>query len=336
MGFNVSKISIWYNMSEINMLDIRTETYDKLKKRIYILNSFWEGRAHWDTVTTWLANFTGKVAPVEEEHLHALYILSQFMYFGSREIRVLLRSLYRDIYLLPLIQEVRSELGGDRDINNIKALLQVKLDETRFMGIGNPAESGVHLLYYFRQENSLKIGNFADVGQIFKRNSKERILRYDNITRYVFIDDFCGSGQTAIDYSADFLDELLSLGKGLVKIYYFCLFATKDGLDRVRTQSLFGDNCAAVFELDSSYKFLGTESRYKPNETCLSYELLDRMVREYGNLVYPYFPCGFSDSQCLIGFHHNTPDNTLPIIWQHKVHDCPVAWSPIFKRYPKL
>ena len=43
---------------------------------------------------------------------------------------------------------------------------------------------------------------------------------------------------------------------------------------------------------------------------------------------------GFEDSQLLLGFHHNIPDNTLPIMW----FDGPdrVPWKPIFRRYPKL
>ena len=40
----------------------------------------------------------------------------------------------------------------------------------------------------------------------------------------------------------------------------------------------------------------------------------------------------FRNGQLLIGFHHNVPDNTLPILW----FDSPNAdWRPIFRRYPK-
>ena len=39
---------------------------------------------------------------------------------------------------------------------------------------------------------------------------------------------------------------------------------------------------------------------------------------------------GYKDSQLLLGFTHNTPDNTLPIIWKEE------NWIPIFKRYSKI
>ena len=41
-------------------------------------------------------------------------------------------------------------------------------------------------------------------------------------------------------------------------------------------------------------------------------------------------PLGYNDCQMLLGFHHNTPNNTLPIFWREK------NWTPIFKRYAKL
>jgi len=37
--------------------------------------------------------------------------------------------------------------------------------------------------------------------------------------------------------------------------------------------------------------------------------------------------------QPLIGFHHNTPNNSLPIIWFDEPGGPP--WTPIFKRYSK-
>jgi len=59
------------------------------------------------------------------------------------------------------------------------------------------------------------------------------------------------------------------------------------------------------------------------------------MCRQYGEkLVGGPHSLGFDDSQLLIGFHHNTPDNTLPIIWFDEPGQA--SWKPIFRRYPKL
>ena len=56
-------------------------------------------------------------------------------------------------------------------------------------------------------------------------------------------------------------------------------------------------------------------------------------------LVSPYLECvakhralGFGNNQLLISMHHNTPDNTLPIIWFDEDKS---MWTPIFRRYNK-
>ena len=42
---------------------------------------------------------------------------------------------------------------------------------------------------------------------------------------------------------------------------------------------------------------------------------------------------GFGDCQLLLSLHHNTPNNTLPIIWYEEDDE---NWTPIFKRYNKV
>jgi hypothetical protein len=321
------------------------ETYEKLIERIMVLNDrVWEGRVPRAKIDQWLGNFTGRVADVDVERLHALFWLSQFMYFGSREIRVLLRSLYRDLYLCPMIQEVRSSLPPEADLATLRVAVKREVANTRFFGVGNPSESGVHLLYYFRQENRLDKSNFMDAVQIFARGTGEdgkerRELRKPDITRYVFLDDICGSGKTAIDYSGEILADLVSLNPD-ASVAYYSMFATVDGLKNVRNETLFGERCGAVYELDASYRCVSPASRYF---TTMEYPEIDpglacRIAKEYGEFI--GFPsqhaCGYSDSQMLMGFHHNTPDNTLPIIWADDTVHGGNKWFPAFRRYPKF
>lgn len=319
---------------------IMENTTDLLKKRITILNErAWEHRIDQDTIDRWLTNFDGHSGlPPDTERLHALYLLSQFMYFGNREIRVLLKSLYNNLFLTPLIQDIRKNLSNTRDLNLISNKLNDELKKTRFLGIGNPSESGVHLLYYFRQENGLSKNHFADNSQLIKRNPKtnENSLRYPEITRYIFVDDVCGSGETAIRYSNGFLKDILALNKD-VKIYYYCLFSTSDGMNSVRTASAFKENCGAVYELDKSYKSLNDDSRYfKSLPEGIDLGTAKKVALTYGELLCPGHALGFLDGQMLLGFTHNTPDNTLPIIWMDAENDAGISWIPIFKRYPKV
>lgn len=311
---------------------------DRLMQRILVLSDYaWERRIDEASVGRWLDNFdggSGHAVPVER--LHALYLLSQFLYFGVREIRVLLQSVYRDLFLIPLIQEVRSADGGTRDPARIEEGVRDAMLRTRFMGVGNPSESGVHLLYYFRQENGLGKNQFMDTARIFSGSGADRRVTDLYIDRYVFIDDVCGSGQTARDYSKDFLEELKA-AKRDVKLSYHCIFASADGLRNVRENSVFGDEAKAIFELDASYRCLSAESRYltiRPPE--INDDVLRTVALHYGGRVCPGHPGGWRDGQLLLGFSHNIPDNSLPVIWRDPGNGSPVPWTAALRRHMKV
>ncbi len=317
------------------------EVFEELRKRVIVLNArVWENRIDWDLVQRWLANFTGRTGKdVAEERLNALFLLAQFLYFGSVEIRVLLRAVYRDLFLVPAIQQVRSLYGGTRDAAIIRRGLISLQATTRFLGVGSPSESGVHLLYYFRQENRLHKGQFIDTAQILERASSSgsgRSLRYPGVTRYVFVDDVCGSGDTAQRYSRDFLEEVSHLDPS-ISFSYLAMFGRSDGLDSIRNHTVFGTNVAAVFELDETYRCLSPTSRYlRVVPPHIDPDTVRLLARVYGETLLPGHGGGFEDSQMLMGFHHNTPDNTLPIMWMDQENDSPIPWCAVFRRYPKI
>ena len=321
-----------------NLTDAQIALWDSLTTRILTLNErIWEHSVNGELVQAWLANFDGKtgIEPAVER-LHSLYLLSQFMYFGIREVRVLLKSMYRELFLLPLVGELKERAA---DLSEFKALLKRELEVTKFLGVGNPSESGVHLLYYFRQENQLSKDVFVDAARLYRTEEsngiRKRVPRFENVERYIFLDDLCGSGQTAIDYSQDFLPDLLAVNPN-IKVSYLSLFATSEGLNRVRNETVFGENCGAVYELDETYKWTDLSSRYHfelPAE--ISRPVLDLVAETYGTYLQPYYPFGYHASGLLLGFAHNTPDNTLPVIWMESLHDSAINWYPIFKRYPK-
>src|SRR6266542_267271 len=170
--------------------------YETLKQdlfdKIIVLNeTAWENNVERPKIDSWLKNFKNA-----KERIHALYLLSQFMYFGSRPVRNLLVSLYRDLYKYRKIQRIRKNNADSIDTVLINSIFEKQLKRTRFLGIGNPSESGPHLLYYFRQENRLPKNLFINTHEIFRRNRKGQTVRLKspNVYHYVFLDDFCGSG----------------------------------------------------------------------------------------------------------------------------------------------
>ncbi|MBN8891041.1 MAG: hypothetical protein J0H91_12205 [Rhodospirillales bacterium] len=316
------------------------QTWELLRVRITVLSErVWENRNQWPQVEAWLANFDGRAGfDPEVEQLHALFLLSQFLFIGSAETRVLLQAVYRDLFLIPLIQAIRDSLGGSRDRQIVERAVNQALAKTRFLGVGNPSESGVHLLYYFRQENRLAKSLFLDSAAVFtstldKDGKIVRSLAHPKIERYIFIDDVCGSGNTAAKYSDGIVAELLAL-KPDAKLHYLAMFATRKGIEKVRSTK-FGTDSAAVFELDDSYCSLSAGARILLDAPPhIDAATLEKVAISYGKLLWRACPGGWGNSQLLLGFHHNTPNNTLPIIWAEGDTSCP--WTPAFKRYAKL
>jgi hypothetical protein len=306
--------------------------YEKL---ITLNERLWNGRATRPAIDLWLENFADVGG---DERLQALYLLSQFIYFADREVRELLRALYRDLYRYPIIEELRRQNGDTTDAQFLDSEFQDELARTRFLGIGNPAESGTHLLYFFRQENRIARTRFASVPELFDRalNDPDVALADPTVTRIVFVDDFCGSGSQAITYSRGVLKVLrdVEARDGLhLRISYLVLVGMASGLQHVRDHTLF-DEAAAVFELDWTYKSLDPGSRHFENPVPgVTRERAREVAHRYGVVLSPDHPLGWEDGQLLLGFHHNVPDNTLPIIWWDE--DQP-PWRPIIRRYPKI
>lgn|GEM_PF-276232 len=321
------------------------DTFNALKLRITTLNvRSWEQKLQWSEVSRWLQNFDGKTGrSPDTEQLHALFLLSQFMYFGSREVRVLLKSLYKEMILVPFIQRARTSLGGTRDVNKIEPELKRQLSCTRILGIGSPAESGTHLLYFFRQENLLSKDQFLSAAEIIKAERDqdgqfERTIRYPDVTDYFFIDDVCGSGDTAKKFSENVLEEISFMAHPRkLNFHYYCMFATQDGINTIRKETIFGDNAAAIYELDDTFESLSATSRFlKNNPNDIDPDAVKDIALQYGDLLWPGLPGGYDDNQLILGFGHNTPDNTLPIFWGHPEHGATIPWNQAFQRHWKI
>jgi hypothetical protein len=298
----------------------------------------WEQEVRWPHIDAWAKNFSGLTNTSDEEQTLSLFALSRFMYFGKGLVRELLKSLYRDHFEAPLMQRIRRNYGGTTNIALLRSVYASELKSTRFIGVGNPAESGAHLLYYFRQVNRLSKDLFADVNAVFTPYADKRsgTVRYQQrnpaITRLVFFDDLVGSGSQANQYLAGYLKDARS-GKHQVEIRFLSLFATTEGLAKINVPSLFDGKAQTLFELDESYKAFHAKSRYFDGAPAwFDVARFQRIAEGYGMKLQPGRHLGYRNGQLLLGFTHNTPDNTLPIFWDEGGR---IPWSPVFTRFDK-
>lgn len=323
-------------MIELGGLD---EDEASVRKRIHLLSdALWEGNGGIQDVNLWLENFTGKTAqhPADVERRHAAHLLSHFTYFGLREIRELLKALYRDLFRYEIIQELRHEFGDIADALQLRAGFDKKLAQTRFLGVGGPAESGTHLLYYFRQENQLSKSLFPNPYELLDASEGDGRFRMADpeARELVFIDDVVGTGRQAAEHNTAFIQHLraaAALSRQPIRIWYLTLFANPEGIESVR--GLDFDRVAAVQMLTSSQLAFSEESHvYAAPPAGISREIGETVATRYGSDLALGAPLGFGGGQLVLGLHHNVPDHTLPIFWVHTSYG---SWNPMFRRYPK-
>ncbi|REJ05171.1 hypothetical protein DY023_11410 [Microbacterium bovistercoris] len=317
----------------------KDEDEASIRKRIKLLSdSIWEGNGGQEDVNRWLENFTGKTdgIPEEVERLHAVHLLSHFTYFGLRELRELLKALYRDLFRYEVIQELRDKAGGSADPSLLQGAFDDALSRTRFLGVGNPAESGTHLLYYFRQENRLRKELFPNPYELLTTSREDGGFRIadPDVQRLVFIDDVVGTGRQAAEHNVAFINHLrdaAQLSAQVIEVWYLTLFADPRGMAKVR--QLGFDHAAAVHELNASQVAFSEESHaYAAPPEGISREVAEAVARRYGGDLAPGNSMGYGDGGLMLGLHHNVPDHTLPIFW---VQEAFVPWTPMFRRYPK-
>lgn len=307
----------------------------------------WDSEVQWPHMSAWRANFVGHYFAESEEQLHGMLALSKCMYFSKRLVREMLKSLFRDHFQAPLLQRIRRNCGGTLDSQKIRDIFSQELAATRFIGVGNPSESGAHLLYYFRQVNRLSKDGFVDFHGAFepvishKRNTggaaeNPRAISYQprdpSISRYVFFDDLVGSGTQVSQYLIKNLSAIRKNNPD-IELRFMSLFATTKGLDRLNRPALFDGNAMTLFELDKSYKAFELDARYfKDAPGWFNAARMRQMVGGYGETLYPGRGLGYKNSQLLLAFSHNTPDNTPAVFW---VEGANPLWAPAFIRYDK-
>ena len=198
-------------------------------------------------------------------------------------------------------------------------------DDFVISDIEGATKSSAHLFYQFNKIISSK--NFIP--------SKD--LEPSDDRGIVFIDDMIGTGNQAINY----IQKLKGDNKiGSQKLYYYAIMGLKDGIKNLEDSGLF-KNVSATIELPkrtfkSGYIFTAEDSGTAKDMVSFIGEQLTKNMKDIG-------PLGYKNSEALVFFRHNTPNNSLPIFWAsgmcrilEKVGESTeVRWDPLFPRKEK-
>jgi hypothetical protein len=206
----------------------------------------------------------------------------------------------------------------ERLSKEIKKIFGDDLTKVKFFPLGeSPSSSGGNFLYMYRKELGLSEASFPYT-PIDETDFSDTIA-------LVFFDDMIGSGNQALTFAKQHLQNIT------IDKYYVSLLAFKEGYEKVK-QSKYFKNVIVHEMLSDEYRAFSPNSQLFPDiETRKRIKIL---CEKYGRLLFPKHPLGYDNSQALIVFFHNTPNNTLPIIWASDRNEAEPGhiWYPVWER----
>ena len=278
----------------------------------------WENRIHGNNVEMWVGNFKGIFLSQDTEKKVALVLLSEFLYYNEGEIKYLCRNLY-SLFKQKIIGGYLHR-NPSAHLSDAEDYFNYYLKLCGFSDMGEPSESSGYILYLFRQENNLSINLFKH------KNEISIAIKQKEIKALVVIDDFLGSGDTAVRFWDDPSIQELRESDSTIDFYYLVLLAMEHGIRNVQDKTDFCVIPAQIFS--EKYRVFSDKSIILPEDMRPDAE---DICKRYGEkLEGEMYALGYNNSQALIGMHHNIPNNTLPIIWSEN------NWHPIFPRKSKI
>lgn len=199
----------------------------------------------------------------------------------------------------------------------IASIFSGNLEDVKFFALGeSSSSSGSMYLYDFRKELRLPESSFPN----------DDFRKYlDKVNSLVFFDDIIGSGSQA----SRFFKKHLS--KTNAPLYYSSVFGFSEGIQFVKNNTQFKHVFSGI-TLSSEERAFSSESKIFSDIKTKT--RIEDICQKYGKLLYPLHPLGYDNSQSLIVFPHNTPNNTLPIIWASPENEKEngIVWSPLWER----
>ncbi len=229
-----------------------------------------------------------------------------------------------------------------------------------FVGVGeHEGKSGPHLLMYvkhaykraFPEKQSDEIKRrFTHPAELPESIWRSQVAPFP-INCVVFVDDFFGSGKTVCKFLAKFSQSERDVYRWIWRKekYLLAISGFQDGRDEIVKRfpeledrfivSRLLRNCDKAFSPKNSKIFRSDDERKRAEHVCrkIGEEILRERARRE-NLTdkeRKAMALGWDNDQALIRFEHNTPNNTLPIIWEGEKFGKYKGkrWIPLYPRH---
>lgn len=257
--------------------------------------------------------------------------------------------------LLTNVDFIRTEEIGVSFKKYYQRLAKVYQDKIRVVLLGTQADSMAEMEKIFNDYCGI------EGPPVVCSTLKIALESIDKRSRYIFlfVDDIVGTGTQSSDVLREYLglyhelgyykkdglkyihkkdrlgeDEVVKLKRQ--KVIYVCCCAQEDGYKNL---PIFLKEKGFDYDMrpltrkrplkkcfDQAY--VGRDGR-PPFSDDLEREQTMRLCRDYGEALWKDRPLGYGNSQQLIVFTHNTPNNSLPILWKRGTVKG-IQWKPLF------
>jgi hypothetical protein len=190
--------------------------------------------------------------------------------------------------------------------------------------LDGPGKSGARFAKLYVDENEMYSENLIEKSQL-----KEVLSKREDLDGLVFIDDFIGTGRSICDYLENFIATCWSLVKQRrlrVFVISVCGFESgKKAIEGFLNAKAVPIRVHICDLFDESDKCFSPSSKVFPEPEDRNRAM--EIAEQKGLQLCKPAPLGYGNSQALVVFSHNCPNNSLPILWE-KTRD----WMPLFRR----
>ena len=291
-----------------------------------------------DKVSAWIEQFSAYRGPhnIDPRDVaeHLLRAICERYFYDGRRLKDILQRLFR---------QMRQEI--QRDTNWKVAYRASGRDWGEFlkahMVVSNPLglmKSPDAILPIFRSVSGLSP----------KRNSiqfdrlSERIRERDEGLAVILVDDFIGTGN---QFLKEVLERIISdrelcnaiqvRNRAPVGFFVLVCVAYEDGLVKISEALSVAPSWLRMTVLPGEVLTCEDKAFY-PDSRIFSDGTIRKQAREIvldriGGRLHHRVPGGWGDLQSLVVFSHNTPNNTLPVVWKNGLVDGQ-SWLALFPR----
>jgi len=279
---------------------------------------YWKKFGKPDKIFKWLHNFSN-----ENEIYLALVLANNILYYTQDQIRYLWKYILMNRVKLFLLGELFGK-GPHPNIDIERWFPEYLREKCIFVGYGKAGKSGQSMVYPFRQSHDIKNLKYMEMFELLHTSEDFSTIKY-----VFLLDDFVGSGNQAQTTWRNKID-----GKSFDDVHkenpqlefiYLALVGFKGGKEEIEKKLpikvILGEELDERFKCFSDVSIIYTDPNIRKKAR--------KVMEEKGRMLYKY-PLGYDNMELTVAFSHNTPNNSLPVIWK-KMPDG--SWYPLFERY---